>query len=113
MMDGAALIRSDLSDAIAAYSHFLNGKGKAKTFSYERYVGSDESGRLTLRNAILDAQDAAIKLWQQCGEPKSFSFTGPAIPCGSVLQATAISAVPFHIQQQKIGKKQLGHIPYG
>jgi len=82
-MDGAALIRSDLSDAIAAYSHFLNGKGKAKTFSYERYVGSDESGRLTLRNAILDAQDAAIKLWQQCGEPKSFSFTGPAIPCGS------------------------------
>jgi|GEM_PF-3814277 len=39
MMDGAALIRSDLSDAIAAYSHFLNGKGKAKTFSLRALCG--------------------------------------------------------------------------
>jgi len=82
-MDGAALLRSDLFDAVAAYGHFLNGKGRNRQFSYDRYVNTDSSGRLTLRNAILDAQDAAIKLWQNNDEPNTFRFTGPAIPSGS------------------------------
>lgn len=83
MLNGAAALRSDLVDATAAYSHFLNGEGKKQKFSYERYVMNDQSGRLTLRNAILDAQDAAIKLWLDNDQPSAFHFTGPAIPCGS------------------------------
>lgn len=82
-MIGASALRPDLVDGIASYSHFLNGKGKPRIFSYERYIMNDNSGRLTLRNAILDAQDAAISLWESNGRPKKFNFTGPAIPCGS------------------------------
>lgn len=51
--------------------------------SYERYVMNDVSGQTTLRNAILDAQYAAIDLWASHGQPKQFELTGPAIPCGS------------------------------
>lgn len=83
MLNGAATLRPDLVDATAAYSHFLNGEGKQKTFSYERYVMNDESGRITLRNAILDAQNAAIQLWKSNKKLSKFYFTGPAIPCGS------------------------------
>lgn len=83
MLNGAATLRPDLVDATSAYSHFLNGEGKQKTFSYERYVMNDESGRITLRNAILDAQHAAIELWKNNKKPASFNFTGPPIPCGS------------------------------
>lgn len=83
MLNTASVIRPDLDDATAAYSHFLNGEGKKKFFSYERYVMNDNSGRITLRNAILDAQNAAIELWLDNDQPSKFSFTGPAIPCGA------------------------------
>ena len=83
MMETAGALRPDLADAIAAYNHFLDGEGEAREFSYERYVMNDQSGRTTLRNAILDAQDAAIKLWRSNGKPSNFQFTGPGIPCGS------------------------------
>lgn len=83
MLEGANSLRPDLCDGAAAYSHFLNGNGTPRTFSYERYVNNDNNGRVTLRNATLDAQDAAIKLWRNGGQPQQFSFTGPAIPCGS------------------------------
>ena len=53
-----------------------------RKFSYEHYVNTDASGRLTLRNVILEAQDAAINLWRSNGQPNKFSFSGPAIPCG-------------------------------
>jgi hypothetical protein len=82
MMEAAGTLRGDLIDGVAAYNHFLNGKGKPRTFSYDRYVNNDISGRLTLRNAILDAQNAAINLWESNGKPNKFNFTGPAIPCG-------------------------------
>jgi hypothetical protein len=45
---------NDLPDALAAYRHFLYGRGKDRNFSYDRYVASDSSGRTTLDNAILD-----------------------------------------------------------
>jgi hypothetical protein len=82
MLEGAETLRPDLSDAVAAYRHYLEGEGTPRQFSYDRYVTNDESGRTTLRNAILDAQDAAIRLWQD-KRPAKFSFTGPAIPCGT------------------------------
>jgi hypothetical protein len=34
-------------------------------------------------NAILEAQDAAINLWRNHGQPGRFSFTGPEIPCNA------------------------------
>ncbi len=85
MLEGGEALRSDLTDGLGAYRHFLEGEGRPRTFSYERYVTNDESGRTTLRNVILEAQDAAIKLWQEHRRNR-FSFTGPAIPCGGDLR---------------------------
>ncbi|MGD9170799.1 MAG: hypothetical protein PVI97_12165 [Candidatus Thiodiazotropha sp.] len=83
MLEGAETLRPNLSDGVAAYRHYLDGEGKPRQFSYERYVNNDNSGRMTLRNAILDAQDAAMKLWKTNKKPSKFSFTGPPIPCGT------------------------------
>lgn len=85
MTEVAEGLRSDLTDALAAYRHFHEGEGKKREFSYERYVCNDQSGRITIRNAILDAQDAAINLWGNHEQSNQFKFTGPAIPCGSTL----------------------------
>lgn len=93
MLEGAEALRSDLADASTAYQHFLDGEGQPKTFSYDRYVMNDNSGRLTLRNAILEAQHAAIDLWKSNGNPTNFSFTGPAIPCGSNSSSVQHSAL--------------------
>lgn len=82
VLEGAEAVRPDLTDGAAAYRHFLEGKGREREFSYERYVRNDRSGQITLRNALLEAQDAANQLWQSDPSKKSFSFTGPAIRCG-------------------------------
>lgn len=55
---------NDISDALAAYRHFLEGTGKDRQFSYERYVANDPSGKTTLENAILDAQQGAWDIYQ-------------------------------------------------
>ena len=52
---------NDLPDALAAYRHFLYGKGADRTFWYERYVASDASGKTTLANAILDLRRGVRK----------------------------------------------------
>jgi hypothetical protein len=83
MLAGGEALRSDLSDALAAYRHFLEGKGKPCSYKYERYVMSDQAGQETLRNAILDFQYAVLELWEGNGEPYQFPVTGPAIPCGA------------------------------
>lgn len=83
MLEAAEALRPGLSDGIAAYRHYHEGEGKPRIFSYERYLMNDESGRVTLRNAILDAQDAAITLWHDHRMPNKFIFTGPPIPCGT------------------------------
>ncbi len=95
MLEFAEAFRPDLSDATAAYRHFLEGEGKPRRFSYERYVNNDESGRTTLRNAILEAQDAAINLWQNHGQPGKFEFTGPEIPCGLQYTVKNTSLYPY------------------
>lgn len=70
------LPHNDLSDALAAYRHFLNGQGKERRFSYERYCANDPSGKTTVRNAVADAMQAA---WDLCqlrfmGKTEKFSF---------------------------------------
>lgn len=82
----------DLSDALAAYRHFLTSGGADRTFSYERYVANDGSGRTTLKSAILEAMGAAYDLSarQVPVGGGSFNFTGSAIACG-----TTIAGFPY------------------
>lgn len=37
MLEGAEALCPDLADTSAAYEHFLDGDGKARPLSYERY----------------------------------------------------------------------------
>jgi hypothetical protein len=83
MLEGAEGLRPDLTDALGAYRHFLEGRGKTRNFSYERYVANDSSGQTTLKNAILDIQRGATELWQANPTLTSFKLTGSAISCGS------------------------------
>ncbi len=55
----------DVPDAISAYRHFLDASGTDRTFSYERFVASDESGQTVLNSSIQDTQNAAQNLYQQ------------------------------------------------
>ncbi|HEX3696217.1 MAG TPA: hypothetical protein VH374_12610 [Polyangia bacterium] len=83
---GVPLIpHNNLPDALAAYRHFLSGKGTDRTFSYERYVAGDKSGKLTLENAILDFRRGVEELAKArpIGAPLMFQVTGTGIPCGS------------------------------
>lgn len=82
-LEGAEALRPDLVDALAAYRHFLTGKGATREFSYERYVANDQSGQTTLKNAILDIQAGAISLFNANKKLPLFMLTGSAIGCGS------------------------------
>ncbi len=75
----------DLPDALAAYRHFLYGKGADRTFSYERYVASDGSGKITLANAVQDFRRGVEELaaTRPSGSPPAFHVTSGPIPCGS------------------------------
>ncbi len=78
---------NELPDALAAYRHFLRGKGKERTFSYERFVSIDPNGAVILSSAILDAQHGAELLYKQnlAGQsPAHFQMCGSAIPVGSI-----------------------------
>jgi hypothetical protein len=75
------LPKNDLPDALAAYRHFLFGKGRDRTFSYERYVEHDPSGKVTLGSAITQAKLAAEELfWLRRSKPDEangkFELTG-------------------------------------
>ncbi len=56
MLEASEAFRPDLTDANAAYRHFLDGNGADRTFSYERFVENDPSGAIILNNLIADAQ---------------------------------------------------------
>lgn len=80
------LPHNDLSDALAAYRHFLEGSGSTRRFSYERYVANDASGAQALASLVLDVQLATIELYERhfAGREKaSFEFTGSAIAVSS------------------------------
>jgi hypothetical protein len=80
------LPKNNLPDALAAYRHFLFGDGKDRTFSYDRYVDQDASGRTTLANAIFQAQAGAEELAMlRRSKPYGWAFqmTSSVIPCGT------------------------------
>jgi hypothetical protein len=74
-----------IPDALAAYRHFLYGRGTDRTFSYDRYVTDDKAGATTLDNAILDLRRGVegVANGGPAGVPASFKVTGSAISCGS------------------------------
>ena len=74
---------NDLPDALAAYRHFLYGKGADRTFSYDRYVLGDDSGRITLENALIDAQSGAIELFNSDRRSTAFQICSSPIQCGA------------------------------
>ncbi len=82
---------NDIPDGLAAYRHFLEGNGKDRTFSYERYVENDASGKTTLQNATRDIQLAAEQKYAEMiakdpslkDKPVTFELTGTAIGAGS------------------------------
>ncbi|MEO7495931.1 MAG: hypothetical protein ABIT83_18865 [Massilia sp.] len=55
----AACNHEDLSDANAAYRHFLSGNGKDRTINYERYLQGDPSGPDVIKNVLADFQTQA------------------------------------------------------
>jgi hypothetical protein len=80
----------DLHDGIDAYRHFLDGGGRDRNFSYEKFVNDDESGRTILNNATTDTQKGVEDLYNQMiardpslrGRPVTFNITGGAITAG-------------------------------
>jgi hypothetical protein len=88
---------NDLPDALAAYRHFLYGKGADSTFSYERYVASDTSGRTTLNNAVLDVRRGVENLARTrlAGAPPSFQFRSGPIRCGDKNDLDLLTLFPY------------------
>jgi hypothetical protein len=81
----------DMPEAIDAYRHFLDGGGRDRKFSYEKFVKDDKSGKTILNNATTDTQKGVEDLYNQMiasdpslrGKPVTFNITGGAITVGS------------------------------
>ncbi len=76
---------NDIPDALAAYRHFLYGKGKDREFSYERYVKNDRAGAVTFESAIIDLKQGVELIYFQFFKGQSlahFHMTGSAIEVG-------------------------------
>jgi hypothetical protein len=81
----------DLPDGIAAYHHFLTGKGADRQFSYDKFVKDDTAGQTTLNNAIRDTQTGAEEIYRQmlakdpslANKPVTFQITGSQIGVGN------------------------------
>jgi hypothetical protein len=107
LMAGESL-RPDLSDALAAYRHFLDGNGSPRVFLYDRYVSGDRSGQITLRNAIIEFQQAAVGLWRIGKKPSTLQITGPGIPCGSDPSRFPYLAAHFPYPETENWQKAIG-----
>jgi len=84
----------DSPDGIKAYRHFLVGQGSDRTFSFDKYVNDDASGKMTLRNVTIDLQKGVQDLYAKMlqtdpslvGQSISFQVTGDKISVGSSAQ---------------------------
>lgn len=94
---------NDISDGLAAYRHFLEGTGNDRRFSYERYVANDSSGKITLKNTIIDAQLGAWELWRSQYSRKldiDFEMISSPMPVGN--------SVSFPYPQTENWQKTIG-----
>jgi hypothetical protein len=77
----------DLKDGLQAYDHFLTGNGKDRTFSYDKFVKDDPSGKTILANGTRDIQKSAEDIYNQMiakdpslkGKEITFKITGSQI----------------------------------
>lgn len=60
-LEAAELLRPDLVDATTAYRHFLFGRGKERSISYERFVANDNAGQRVLASVTEDTRISAIE----------------------------------------------------
>ncbi|TAG71059.1 MAG: hypothetical protein EAZ23_20025 [Oscillatoriales cyanobacterium] len=80
-----------LPDGAAAYLYYQDGKGVDRNFSYDKFVNDDESGKVALKNLILDAQAGAENLYRQIiskypayvNKEVKFNITSSAIVVGN------------------------------
>lgn len=75
----------DLPDALAAYRHFMGASGNPRDVNIERYFQYDPSGKTTLRNVGIEAQNAAYDMYKKrfSGESASYFFAGSALSAGA------------------------------
>jgi len=75
--------KNDISDALAAYKHFLDGSGTKRRISIERYVANDQSGKTWLKNCLNEAHTAVYELSQlYMTKHTSFQFYGTVLQNG-------------------------------
>lgn len=70
----------DLSDANAAYRHFLFGKGADRTLNYERFLADDPSGRKVIPSIMQELQRHAEIIGK---DRMKFSITSKAFAVGN------------------------------
>lgn len=70
----------DLTDANAAYRHFLFGDGKDRQINYERFLQNDSSGKVLIENLMDDFQHRASIIGK---DRKRFSVTSSAFTVGA------------------------------
>lgn len=70
----------DLSDANAAYRHFLIGAGKDRQLNYERYLANDDAGKKVVPNVLHDFQQHAEIIGK---DRLRFSMTGTEYSIGN------------------------------
>lgn len=87
---GAQLLRPDLVDATNAYEHFLFGGGAEWSFSYDRFVAADASGKKVLESVVddlvrgaLDVHDTMLVATPASPRTDSFQLTSTAVSVGS------------------------------
>lgn len=94
--NGAAkILRRDLNDATAAYTHFLYGKGADFSFNFSKYIKEDKSGQKLLSNASKLAKEGASALLTSEG---SISITSEGL---SVTGSSALFPYPETENWQK------------
>lgn len=80
----------DSPDGLDAYEHFLEGGGRDRQFSYEKFVKDDPAGQITLNNATADLQRGVEDVYNQivrenpelADKPITFKVTGGQIGVG-------------------------------
>jgi hypothetical protein len=90
ILSGAEAIRGDLADGTAAYRHFLDGNGAARTIDYDRFLIEDPAGRAVEIAAIEEGRRAAQEQYAEllasapglANSQVKLSFTGGELSVG-------------------------------
>jgi hypothetical protein len=89
-LEGAEMLRPDLSDATRSYGHFLDASGTDLTVDYESFLQRDKSGAIVLQSVTEDVVASAIEIDDQkilssppaAARQDTFTMTSDAISVG-------------------------------